>query len=65
MRVTIADVAREAGVSKTTVSRVLNTKGEVDSGTASRVREVIASLGYVPSSGAVGLARYRDLARDQ
>ncbi|MEU3921495.1 LacI family DNA-binding transcriptional regulator [Streptomyces sp. NPDC029004] len=57
MRVTIADVAREAGVSKTTVSRVLNTKGEVDAGTASRVREVIASLGYVPSSGAVGLAR--------
>ncbi|MCM2411493.1 LacI family DNA-binding transcriptional regulator [Streptomyces sp. RKAG290] len=57
MRVTIADVAREAGVSKTTVSRVLNTKGEVDGSTAARVREVIAQLGYVPSSGAVGLAR--------
>ncbi|MEU9010675.1 LacI family DNA-binding transcriptional regulator [Streptomyces sp. NPDC048479] len=57
MPVTIADVAREAGVSKTTVSRVLNTKGEVDAGTAARVREVIASLGYVPSLGAVGLAR--------
>ncbi|MEU8702143.1 LacI family DNA-binding transcriptional regulator [Streptomyces sp. NPDC091387] len=57
MRVTIADVAREAGVSKTTVSRVINTKGEVDGSTAARVREVIAHLGYVPSSGAVGLAR--------
>ncbi|MYR12313.1 LacI family DNA-binding transcriptional regulator, partial [Streptomyces sp. SID724] len=57
MRVTIADVAREAGVSKTTVSRVINTKGEVDRSTAARVREVIAQLGYVPSSGAVGLAR--------
>ncbi|MDX3855542.1 LacI family DNA-binding transcriptional regulator [Streptomyces sp. AK02-01A] len=57
MRVTIADVAREAGVSKTTVSRVINTKGEVDGGTAARVRAVIAQLGYVPSSGAVGLAR--------
>ncbi|WP_328396067.1 LacI family transcriptional regulator [Streptomyces sp. NBC_00390] len=57
MRVTIADVAREAGVSKTTVSRVLNTRADVDSHTAARVREVIASLGYVPSSGAVGLAR--------
>ncbi|MER8088284.1 LacI family DNA-binding transcriptional regulator [Streptomyces sp. NPDC058316] len=57
MRVTIADVAREAGVSKTTVSRVINTKGEVDGSTAARVREVIEQLGYVPSSGAVGLAR--------
>ncbi|MFE9492185.1 MULTISPECIES: LacI family DNA-binding transcriptional regulator [unclassified Streptomyces] len=57
MRVTIADVARVAGVSKTTVSRVVNTKGEVDGSTAARVREVIEQLGYVPSSGAVGLAR--------
>ncbi|MCX4734966.1 LacI family DNA-binding transcriptional regulator [Streptomyces sp. NBC_01363] len=57
MRVTMADVARVAGVSKTTVSRVINTKGEVDGSTAARVREVIAQLGYVPSSGAVGLAR--------
>ncbi|MCE7080750.1 LacI family DNA-binding transcriptional regulator [Streptomyces sp. ST2-7A] len=57
MRVTIADVARTAAVSKTTVSRVLNGKGEVDSGTADRVRTVIAELGYVPSSRAVGLAR--------
>ncbi|MBQ0826450.1 LacI family DNA-binding transcriptional regulator [Streptomyces tagetis] len=57
MRVTIADVARAAGVSKTTVSRVLNTRGEVDRSTAARVRDVIDRLGYVPSSGAVGLAR--------
>ncbi|WP_031507904.1 LacI family DNA-binding transcriptional regulator [Streptomyces megasporus] len=57
MRVTIADVARAAGVSKSTVSRVLNAKGEVDPGTADRVRGIIARLGYVPSSRAVGLAR--------
>ncbi|GAA2424884.1 LacI family DNA-binding transcriptional regulator [Streptomyces macrosporus] len=57
MRVTIADVARAAGVSKSTVSRVLNAKAEVDAGTADRVREIIARLGYVPSSRAVGLAR--------
>ncbi|MER7792633.1 LacI family DNA-binding transcriptional regulator [Streptomyces sp. NPDC097640] len=57
MRVTIADVARVAGVSKTTVSRVLNTRSEVDRSTAARVREVIDRMGYVPSSGAVGLAR--------
>lgn len=57
MRVTIADVAREAGVSKTTVSRVINTGSEVGGDTAARVRAVIDALGYVPSSGAVGLAR--------
>ncbi|HZG03952.1 MAG TPA: LacI family DNA-binding transcriptional regulator [Streptomyces sp.] len=57
MRVTIADVARAAGVSKTTVSRVLNTRGEIDATTAARVREVIDRLGYVPNSKAVGLAR--------
>ncbi|BEP13714.1 LacI family DNA-binding transcriptional regulator [Acidothermaceae bacterium B102] len=59
MRVTIADVAARAGVSKTTVSRVLNVKGDLDERTAQRVRTVIAELGYVPSSGAVGLARGR------
>jgi len=59
MRVTIADVARRARVSKATVSRVLNNRGEVDAGTAVRVREVIAATGYTPSAGAVGLARGR------
>ena len=59
VRITMADVARHAGVSKTTVSRVLNGKGDLDAGTAARVRSVIAELGYVPSSGAVGLARGR------
>ncbi|MER5887965.1 LacI family DNA-binding transcriptional regulator [Streptomyces sp. NPDC001941] len=57
MPVTISDVARAAGVSKSTVSRVLNTGAEVDAATAVRVREVIDALGYVPRLGAVGLAR--------
>jgi len=59
VRVTIAEVARRARVSKTTVSRVLNNKGDVDASTAIRVREVIAATGYTPSAGAVGLARGR------
>ncbi|WP_319463672.1 LacI family DNA-binding transcriptional regulator [Micromonospora sp. RTP1Z1] len=59
MPITIADVATRAGVSKTTVSRVLNGKGEVDGRTADRVRAVITDLGYVPSARAVGLARGR------
>jgi LacI family transcriptional regulator, galactose operon repressor len=57
--VTIADVAARAGVSKTTVSRVLNGKGELDRSTAARVRAVIAELGYVRSARAVNLARGR------
>jgi LacI family transcriptional regulator len=57
--ITIADVATQAGVSKTTVSRVLNGKGELDQDTAARVRRVIAELGYVPSARAVGLAKGR------
>ncbi|HEY1486817.1 MAG TPA: LacI family DNA-binding transcriptional regulator [Micromonosporaceae bacterium] len=59
MPITIADVAARAGVSKTTVSRVLNGKGELDITTANRVRQVIDALGYVPSARAVGLARGR------
>src|SRR5258705_2128926 len=59
MPLTMADVARHAGVSKTTVSRVLNGKDDLDPATAARVREVIAELGYVPSAGAVSLARGR------
>jgi LacI family transcriptional regulator len=57
--ITIADVAARAKVSKTTVSRVLNGKGELDESTAARVRAVIEEMGYVPSSRAVGLARGR------
>ncbi|MEH0843523.1 LacI family DNA-binding transcriptional regulator [Micromonospora sp. CPCC 205711] len=59
MPITIADVAARAGVSKTTVSRVLNGRGELDGATAARVRAVITELGYVPSARAVGLARGR------
>src|SRR6185312_4065245 len=59
MRTTIADVAAAAGVSKTTVSRVINAKSDVDAATASRVNQVIEQLGYVPSTRAVGLARGR------
>ena len=45
---TIYDVARQAGVSITTVSRVLNTPKRVNSVTYGRVMEAIDQLGYVP-----------------
>lgn len=59
MRVTIADIARQAGVSKATVSRVLNGKPDVDEVTAQRIRRIVTETGYTPSARAVGLARGR------
>lgn len=58
-RVTISDVAREAGVSMMTVSRVINDKGEISPATRRRVLDVIERLGYRPSSIARGLATQR------
>src|SRR5919202_1102881 len=47
--ITIDDVARTAGVSRQTVSRVLNAKGEIAETTRARVQAVIAELGYRPN----------------
>ena len=48
-RVTIVDVAHEAGVSVTTVSRVLRDHAEVHSETRATVRAAVEKLGYRPS----------------
>lgn len=48
-RVTITDVARTAGVSLSTVSRVMNGNATVDPVLAERVRGVAAELGYSAS----------------
>ena len=45
-RVTIADIAREAGVSLPTVSRVLNGRADVSPSTRRRVEELLARHGY-------------------
>ena len=58
-RVTMADVAREAGVSLMTVSRVVNEKGEVSPATRQRVLEIVERLSYRPSAIARGLATQR------
>jgi LacI family transcriptional regulator, galactose operon repressor len=55
--ITIADVARRAGVSISTVSRVVNDSAPVDEPTAVRVREAVAMLGYVPQAAARNLAK--------
>ena len=54
-RVTLADVAAEVGVSMMTVSRVINSKGDVSAQTEERVWEAVTRLGYRPNSIARGL----------
>lgn len=56
---TVADVARAAGVSLMTVSRVINGSASVSEGTCARVRAAIARLGYVPNPAARSLAGAR------
>ena len=55
-RVTIYDVAKEAGVSLATVSRVINGSNVVKGGTRERVQAAVDKLGYKPNAIAQGLA---------
>jgi DNA-binding LacI/PurR family transcriptional regulator len=57
--VTIADVARRAGVSSSTVSYVLNDRPSVSEATRRRVQRSVAELGYHPNAGARALAGCR------
>lgn len=56
MNTTIYDVAREAGVSMATVSRVVNGNPNVKPATRKKVMEAIEQLGYRPNAVARGLA---------
>ncbi|EPC00616.1 LacI family transcription regulator [Litchfieldella anticariensis FP35 = DSM 16096] len=55
-RVTIQDVAKQAGVAPITVSRVLNTPEKVSVKLRERVDHAVQALGYVPNLIAGGLA---------
>ena len=57
---TINDVARVAGVSKKTVSRVINRSPLLGEETRARVEAVIADLGYIPNPQARALALRRN-----
>jgi LacI family transcriptional regulator len=58
-RPTINDIARLAGVSKKTVSRVINASPFVRDDTRERIEAVIAEMGYAPDPQARGLALQR------
>jgi LacI family transcriptional regulator len=57
---TINDVARIAGVSKKTVSRVINRSPLLNDDTRRRVEQVIAELAYIPNPQARALALRRN-----
>jgi DNA-binding LacI/PurR family transcriptional regulator len=57
MPVTINDVAKEAGVSTSTVSKVLNHWTTISPETTARVNAAIAKLNYTPNARAVSFAR--------
>lgn len=59
LNATIVDVARSAGVSVSTVSKVINDRYGVAPRTAERVRQVIDELGYESSLGARSLRSQR------
>lgn len=56
---TLRDVARAAGVSAQTVSRVLNDSPRVRPATREQVLHAVADLGYRPNEGARELARLK------
>ncbi len=56
---TILDVARCAGVSKTTVSRYLTETGPVNPATAEKIRKAILQLNYSPNYFAQGMRTSR------
>lgn len=59
--VTINDVAKHAGVSKSTVSLVINNSSKVKPSTKERVLEVIRELGYTPNLSAIELTTKKRL----
>ncbi len=59
MPVTIKDLSNKLGVSRSTVSKALNNRGDVSSQTKERVTQAARELGYQPSAAARNLRRQR------
>ncbi|MGB3701345.1 MAG: LacI family DNA-binding transcriptional regulator [Anaerolineales bacterium] len=57
--ITIYDIAKRAGVSRQTVSRVLNNRQDVSAETRKRVQKIMEELSYHPSAVARSLSRQK------
>jgi len=58
-KVTIRDVAKAAGVSTQTVSRVINNRPDVSPATREHVKKIVGDLGYAPNTIAQSLSSGR------
>ncbi|MEX0337367.1 LacI family DNA-binding transcriptional regulator, partial [Vibrio tubiashii] len=55
-KVTLADVAKKAGVGSMTVSRALRTPDLVSDKLREKIQQVVDELGYIPNKAAGALA---------
>jgi len=57
MAITISDIAKEAGVSTATVSRMMNASGYVSAKSKEKVEAAIKKLDYRPNAAAISLSK--------
>ena len=59
MKISMKEVAKQAGVSEATVSLALNNRPGVNPQTQKRIQELAKSMGYIPSITAQTLAKQK------
>ena len=65
LRVTLTDVAKEAGVHHSTVSRALRNHPGIPATTRERVRQIAEKIGYIPDPNLSALAAYKKTKKKQ
>jgi LacI family transcriptional regulator len=65
LRVTLTDVAKEAGVHHSTVSRALRNHPGIPATTRERIRQIAEKIGYIPDPNLSALAAYKKTKKKQ